>query len=242
MPGYDLEVRWRPDYYQWVPDGLLYFNRDLGYIAKALNDEFALYRERVGSWRRNIFPRECDPLGAREFEDWLDLPGSAAQDLRVRIDAIVAQLNKKLPYTFINLHKMLAAVLGWGNFSVRRDGARLTVRVDQSRFGSWAVVWDLLEEVVPMNLWWDLRNTVTAEDAEVKAAPGVRLNVTIDSPVPDGWPDTHEHLRASVYGLEWVRQVTGEPFRDTEPRHTQSPVHVAVGSVMVRRLRTVMEV
>lgn len=240
MP-YELSVKWAPDYYQWVPDGLLYDNRDLGYIAKALNDEFVIFRDRVEAWRKNNYPRECDTPGIKEFEDWLDLSGSAAQDLQQRIDAVVALLNKKLPYTWITLHRMMAAIVGWDNFSLHRTGAKITVRIDQSRYASWAVVWDLFEEVIPMNLWWDMRNAVTTEDAEVEVAPGVRLNATVDSPMPEGI-HTHEHVYAAAYGVGTIRQRTGEPFRDVEPHYTNQTAYVSSGSVITRTIRTVTEV
>lgn len=230
-----LKITWSPDYYQWVPDGHLYTNRDVEYIAIALNAELRVLTERIEEWRLNINPRDCDTPGIREFEDWLEIPGSNAMLLRERIDAVIAQLNKTLPYTWIRLHKMMAAIVGWGNFTLDRLRARITVEIDQSRYSSWPAVWDLLEEVVPMNLYWVLVDKATAEPGEVKAVPGARVNMTVDSPFPVFGVRAHEHLGVMDYMAVRLRETTGEGFRETEPHYTDEGLHTACGSAIFVR-------
>lgn len=153
-----------PDILSHYPDYFLETD-EINAICDGENPELKLYIERAVKVVNNTLPRTSDYDGVKKYEKWLDIPPDkiAGLSLEQRKDQIVAKLNETLPYTEITLQKMLANIVGWGNFSYRRDGAFVEVTLEPEAADSLQTVYDMLTRVLPMNLHFRLNGEVVDE-------------------------------------------------------------------------------
>ena len=209
--------KWTPNYFSWIPDGILKENLDIRYIGDVLNSDFALLTARVTQWRLNINPQTCDQQGIKEYEDWLGLMSSPVVPLENRIEQVIIQLNKTLPYTWIRLHRMLGAVVGWDNFELSREGARITSKIKGESVSLVDSVDALFREVVPMNLWWDIRQLFDMDETPASLYPFQGQSWLISSVTPyidDGrrrFPQSVFHNRATLAAVRKGEKVSFIP-------------------------------
>lgn len=156
------------------------FSKDLIDITDAENPEFKLFYNRLSQLLKNRFPDYANERGIRDFEDWLNVspePGDSLEDRRFRIKS---KLNQQLPYTYIHLHKMLAALCGWGGFELTLEDFVLSAHLTLETNSQVGAVYELLLSVVPANVLFRVVQYIN-EETDLQLASflqtGVRLKI-----------------------------------------------------------------
>lgn len=134
-----------------LPDSLaeLYEFREL---LAAENPEFDLLDDLLYQWTQNLFPKTADARGIAFFEDLLDITPLPRDSLDTRRFRVLAKLNSRLPYTEIQLRKMLAAVCGWDGFRLKVEDLVVLVSLTEGNGDKIQAIYEMLLEVIPMNL------------------------------------------------------------------------------------------
>lgn len=149
--------------------------------ADAINPEFDLVRSNTKVVQENFFPNTADKSAIERWEELLDITPLPAQTLEDRRKQVITKLNYKLPYTEIQLRKMLASILGWENFKLIIDGlqARLYVYDDNltNIESSYRLFWD----IIPMNMETEIGQYFNIPDVGLYfgavANTGAQLNI-----------------------------------------------------------------
>lgn len=142
---------------EWLPDALKDFY-EFQKKFEAENPEFDFLYDIWVKWRENLFPRTADADGIARFEDLLNikpLPGDTIEDRRFRV---IAKLNSRLPYTEIQLRKILASILGWDNYEMKIEGLELWLWTSISSHSQFRTLLDTLLEIVPENILFRVIN------------------------------------------------------------------------------------
>ena len=103
-------------------------------------------------WLNNKFPREADLDGIKIFEKILELKPLDTDTIEDRRERIIAKLNARLPYTWIQLHRMMAAICGWEGYTLHLEDFVLLVYLSLENNDKIRFVIDLLYEVLPMHI------------------------------------------------------------------------------------------
>lgn len=162
------------------------FLRETGeYIAfcEAVDPELKLLQQRVEAIENNITPLYADEHGITMFEEWLGIVTNPYLPLEERRATVIAKLNETLPYTEIRLQRLLAAIVGWGHFIYKRNGAFVQVILDQESYSAINPVMDMLERILPMNLHYEVLYGVTNFATEVKTGSAGQETVIITTPI-----------------------------------------------------------
>lgn len=125
-------------------------------ITDAENPEFNLLYKRLTSLDNNLLPGSAELHGIEIYENWLNITSNPYLTLEERRANILAKLNETLPYTEIRLQKMLAAIVGWGHFTYKREGAFVQVILDPEYHILAGSVCQMLERVLPLNLYFEV--------------------------------------------------------------------------------------
>lgn len=141
------------DITHWLPPEINE-SPDAQEITRCENPEFDLLEQRTNRAVDSLFPLLADEQGIRVFENWLGLSSYLDISLDQRRLRVLSKLNERLPYTWIKLHKILGATIGWGNFELDRQGARVICKLHNPK--DVRVVNEIFEELIPMNLYWIL--------------------------------------------------------------------------------------
>ena len=154
------------------------------------NPEFENMEEIREKWLKNKFPTEADLDGIKIFEKILDIQPGANDSLEDRRFNVLTRLNQKLPYTWIQLHRMMAALCGWEGYELKLEDFILTVYLAMDSQPKLHAVIDLLADVLPMHI---LINIIQAINwvTEVKARAYTIEDMNVDI-VP--YQKTHENL------------------------------------------------
>lgn len=131
---------------------------------KAENPEFDKIYDIIYRWYKNISPKTGDEECLKRFEDLLNLrplPGDTLEDRRYRV---VLKLNTRLPYTEIQLRKMLAAICGWDGFTLEVKDLEVHLKVTEENNKHLRALFEMLRDVLPMNLLYVLTQIVEHEE------------------------------------------------------------------------------
>lgn len=136
---------------EYLPDILRDFY-EYQELFKAENPEFDGIDDLLLKWRDNLFPKTADLDGIEFFEDLLEIVPIPGDTLDVRRYRVIAKLNSRLPYTEIQLRRMLAAVCGWDGFSLTVSDLVVLVSLTEQSGDKIRVIYEMLRETIPMNL------------------------------------------------------------------------------------------
>lgn len=173
-------------------------------ITNAQNPEFKLLYQRLSSLDNNLLPATAEEHGVEVYEQWLKLPSNPYLPLEERRQAILAKLNETLPYTEIRLQKMLAAIVGWGHFTYRREGAFVQVILDAESVSASGLVAQMLERVLPLNLYYEVR-------AGMSGATLVKfIGVCMETLIIETKIDTSKEIATVYHGQPYLESATIE--------------------------------
>lgn len=148
----------------------------------AVDPELKLLAQRVKSLENNITPLNADEYGITVYEKWLGLVTNPYLPLEERRAKVIAKLNETLPYTEIRLQRLLAAVVGWGHFHYRRDGAFVQVILDETCYSALNPIMEMLERILPMNLHYEVIYGVVY-NSEVKVGSATDQTLIVTTPI-----------------------------------------------------------
>lgn len=125
-------------------------------ITGAENPEFDMMADIVERWNRNCYPKSADESGIELMENALGMnryPTDTLEDRRLKV---IAKLNERLPFTEIRLRRMLSALCGWDGFELTIEDLVLTCHLTMESMGSVEAVFELLRDIVPMNVLFEI--------------------------------------------------------------------------------------
>lgn len=181
--GLDLSA----DLIQWMPTEFKE-SPEIIKIMDSENPEFSLMAERILHWLDNLYPGTAHIEGIELFEYFLGLEPQLDDTLEDRRMRIISKLNERLPYTFIRLHRMVAALVGWGNFEMYfENGGRLLFRLKspQENDSRIKAVLELFENVVPMNLYWEFKHHLLPFETKEHLGVGAVIHSELETPPAD---------------------------------------------------------
>lgn len=127
-------------------------NKVLNALAEAKNPEFDLINQSLKELAINVLPQTANLDGIKRYEKWLGIKPNRGLSLEERRFQVIAKLNETLPFTDIRLNKMLAAIVGWDNFEFKLEDAHVTVKLTLESAFQYDVIYQMLEEIIPLNL------------------------------------------------------------------------------------------
>lgn len=105
----------------------------------------------------NLFVQTAGDLGLGRWEKILGIVPKGTDTLEDRRFRVLSRLNEELPYTLIQLKRILESLCGAGNYTASVSDYTLHVGVGVAAKKNYADVQTLLERVTPVNLILDLR-------------------------------------------------------------------------------------
>lgn len=121
-------------------------------IAAAEDPQFEKLYDLVARWNKNIFPKQAYEEGIEKFEELLNItpyPEDTLEDRRYRV---IAKLNAKLPYTEVQLRRILGGILGYEGFTLTVKDLILTLSLAEENNNKVRIIYELLKEIIPMNI------------------------------------------------------------------------------------------
>ena len=136
----------------YLPD-ILKDVREMTLLTADEDTELALINAKTAQALKDVYPETAGLYGIERWEQILGLPKKASKTTEERRAAIIARLNEILPYTDIQLRRMLFGITGsYENFVLTITGAVLRLGIDASVYESKQAILDMLERVLPMNI------------------------------------------------------------------------------------------
>lgn len=120
--------------------------------AEAVDPQFIKLYQLLAKWNNNIYPQDADEDGIKRFEELLNIIPNPNETLEERRYRILVKLNTKLPYTEIQLRRLLGGVLGYDGFKLTVKDLILTISLAEGNNNKLQILLDLLGEIVPMNI------------------------------------------------------------------------------------------
>ena len=120
------------------------------------NPEFDRAKSGKDKWLNNRFPQDADIDGIRLWETVLDIKPNPTETLEDRRFKVITELQKRTPYTWSQLHKMLDALLGKDGYTLKKGYFVLMVYLAMKSTSQLKHVMDLLQEVVPAHILLDI--------------------------------------------------------------------------------------
>lgn len=127
-------------------------------IAVAENPEFNKLTECLQKCLQDSFINDATEYGVSRWESMLGIVPSPSDTLKERKVRVMTYLNIRLPYTWRVLKQMLTSFVGENNFTMKyiNDISKLIIRIKVDTEGTYYTVSDLLNNVVPQNVYIDL--------------------------------------------------------------------------------------
>lgn len=126
----------------------------------AEDPEFDKIYDVLYRWYKNLSPRTADGDGLAFYEELLNLkpkPGDSLEDRRYQV---ILRLNTRLPYTEIQLRKMIAALCGWDGFELEVTELEVHLKVAEKNNKHLRALFEMLRDVLPMNLLYVLTQII----------------------------------------------------------------------------------
>ena len=161
-------------------------------LCLAENPEFDDMEAVRKKWLNNKFPTQADEDGIAMFEKILDLHPSDSDTLEDRRFRVLTKLNERLPYTWIQLHRMMAALCGWDGYELKLEHFVLTVYLAMDSRSKLNSVIDMLRDVIPMHILIDIEQAVelflkvpvysySTDIVDIEIVPYQKKNAVFDS-------------------------------------------------------------
>lgn len=141
----------KPSVLDWLDDVLKDYI-EFEEIASAIDPEFTRLYQLLDRWNKNIFPKEANEEGIEKFEELLNITPQITDTLDDRRYRIIAKLNAKLPYTEVQLRRILGGILGYDGFTLTVKDLILTISLAEDNNSKLNIIIELLKEIVPMNI------------------------------------------------------------------------------------------
>ncbi len=149
-------------------------------IAAAIDPEFVKLHEYIDQWNKNVYPKEANEEGIAKFEELLNITPAHRDTLEERRYRVIAKLNAKLPYSEIQLRRILGGILGYDGFTLTVEDLILTISLAEANNTKLDILVELLREIVPMNILLVIHQLITSRvTAYSCTVMGMGLQITI---------------------------------------------------------------
>lgn len=145
-------------------------------IMNACEAEFEDLSKLYQKWLDNLYPVTAGLEGIKKWEEFLNIVPDSRETLEERRQEIIAKLNETIPYTYIQLHKMVARICGWGNFELNLDHYVLTCHLNTNSNFQYKLIYKMFSRVVPMNILFRVRR-LFRESPELYTASVFRTRI-----------------------------------------------------------------
>lgn len=129
-------------------------------LAEAEDPQFEKLYEILRKWNKNVYPKQADEDGIALFEQLLNITPIPNEDLEDRRYRVIAKLNAKLPYTEVQLRRILGGILGYDGYTLTIKDLILTLSLAENNNNKIQIIYELLKEIVPMNIFLVLHQFV----------------------------------------------------------------------------------
>lgn len=130
-------------------------------IAAAEDPQFFKLYAAINKWNKNNFAHEADEEGLAKFEQLLGIVPHKTESLEDRRARVIAKLNTRLPYTEIQLRRLLGGILGYDGFTLTVKDLILTLSLAEGNNSRLQIILDILGEIVPMNILIVIHQLIT---------------------------------------------------------------------------------
>lgn len=147
----------KTDLMDYLPAYLKNFH-EIKEIMGTENAEFWKFKERHSQCVEDCFILTCGPYGMERYEKLFGIAPSAEKNLEVRRQRLMARWNNMVPYNYVYLENKLDIVCGIGGYRLHMDfhGQKLELKIGLASKGSFEVVKELLDSIVPCNILTDI--------------------------------------------------------------------------------------
>lgn len=124
----------------------------------------------------NAFIEDCDEYGIKKYETLLGISPSSQDTLDSRRSRVFLRWNDDIPYTYRVLIRKLNALCGVNNYTITGDESAYYLHFETSLglFGQVKELEQLLEKILPVNIYYELSNSLRLEaNNEIKLAGSV---------------------------------------------------------------------
>lgn len=163
-------IKYLPDVYKEFYEYQEMFNAE--------NPEFDLLDSRIKTLENNLFPQSADKSGLSRFEELLGIVPLPTDTLEQRRANVISKLNYRLPYTEIQLRKILAALFGWENYRVSTKDLEAVLSIFEDNRDTIRTTYRFFWDIIPMNMKVQLRQFFQ-DKLGVKAAASKTFGLTL---------------------------------------------------------------
>lgn len=111
----------------------------------------------------NRLPQLADRDGITEWELWLGIIPDDTLSLEERRTNLLLKLNSRIPYTEVQLHRILASAVGWDGYEFTIDNFELLVEIAFDRYDKLPAVRQILDQIVPAHIWREAKAYIEAQ-------------------------------------------------------------------------------
>lgn len=142
--------------------------KELADFQEAVEPELKQIHEIVIRYLKNRHILDADAEGIAQWEEWLNIKPPPGSSLEKRRQNLIARMNERLPYDIVQLHRMLAGLLGWDNFEINQTPGRFQMDIQiNAKAGKYDSAYQLLQRVLPAHVWWKLKSYLDLETAQI---------------------------------------------------------------------------
>ncbi len=145
------------DLMDYIPEYLKEY-KELEKTLKAQQPEIKKLAETVERLKNNQFITTADEEGIRKFETMLEVTALDNDTLENRKFRVLSRWNNTIPYTASVLRKRLENLCGKDGYQLEilHLESKVKVRVALTNKKNYGMVEEMLQEVIPANIWIDL--------------------------------------------------------------------------------------
>lgn len=145
------------DLMAYLPEYLKEY-KELEKTLKAQQPEMQKLAETVECVKNNQFITTADEEGIRKFETMLEVTALDNDTLENRKFRVLSRWNNTIPYTASVLRKRLENLCGKDGYQleIMHLESKMKVRVALTNKKNYGMVEEMLQEVIPANIWIDL--------------------------------------------------------------------------------------
>ena len=135
----------------WLDDELKDYVEFQAFL-NAVDPEIDRIYQAVRQLQLNLNPNTADRDGISYFEEAYSIKPGKNDSLEERRYRVLAKLNARLPYTEVSVKRFLNELLGEGKYQLSIKNQELVVTLLSENVNKAKIVYELLNEIVPMNI------------------------------------------------------------------------------------------
>lgn len=159
--------------------------KEIADIQEAIEPEIRKVEEDINQTLINKNPLNANLEGVILWEEWLHITPDPNKTLEQRQLDIVSKVNERLPFTLVQLHRILAGVVGWENLEITTYPGipKLDITFNVSRRDAGDSVIDLLKRIIPAHVLWSLESVYNTEPSVLHQASAGMVTEIFETPL-----------------------------------------------------------